>query len=104
MSAKTALARALNAELTAKQRADALQESSTYRLNPEELDIVAAIVADPQEPASVRRSALNVLQVAQFANPNFPKWRKKFTSLMVKLLDDKDTEFRGLGLEYLAKQ
>lgn len=103
MTNKAALAIAGDADEKAADRVNALESTDTIGYETADLDALAAVVLDATAALSVRRTALNQLLVAQFANPIFPKWRKKFTTALVKLMDDPISEFAEAALGQLVK-
>jgi len=103
MTNKAALAIAGDADEKAADRVKALESTDTTGYETADLDALAAVVLDAAAAVSVRRAALNQLLVAQFANPTFPKWRKKFITALVKLMDDPTPEFAEAALGQLVK-
>jgi hypothetical protein len=103
MTNKVALAIAGNADKKATDRVKAIESTEAVTYETADLDALAAVLVDTEAAASVRRAALQQLLVAQFANPAFPKWRKKFIAALVKLMDDPFPEFAEAALGQLVK-
>jgi hypothetical protein len=103
MTNKVALAIAGNADKKAADRVKAIESTEAITYETADLDVLAAVVVDTAAAASVRRAALDQLLVAQFANPTFPKWRKKFITALVKLMDEPSSEFAEAALGQLVK-
>jgi hypothetical protein len=103
MTNKAALAIAGNAERKAADRVKAIESTEAVSYEIADLDSLAALVVDTKAAASVRRAALHQLLLAQFANPMFSKWRRKFISALVKLMDDPTPEFAEAALGQLVK-
>ncbi len=103
MADKSAWGIAFDQKKTTAQRDQALESSQPTKYSPEELDQLAELVADRDCAEKLRNTALRMLFLARFSNPNFPKWRRKFTTLLVKLMNDPTPAFREAGLSELAK-
>jgi hypothetical protein len=103
MTNKAALAIAGNADGKAADRVKALESTDAIGYESTDLDALAAVVLDTTAAASVRRAAIKQLLVAQFANPDFAKWRKKFVATLVKLMDEPTPEFAEAALGQLVK-
>src|SRR5262245_50854727 len=78
MTNKVALAIAGNSEKKATDRVKAIESTEAGTYETADLDSLAAVVVDAGAALSVRRAALHQLLLAQFANPTFSKWRRKF--------------------------
>jgi hypothetical protein len=103
MTNKAALAIAGNADKKATDRVKAIESTEAATYETADLDSLAAVVVDAEAASSVRRAALHQLLLAQFANPTFSKWKKKFISTLVKLMDDPSPEFAEAALGQLVK-
>ncbi|HEX4608448.1 MAG TPA: hypothetical protein VH092_09600, partial [Urbifossiella sp.] len=103
MTNKAALAIAGNADKKAADRVKAIESTDAVGYEAADLEALAAVALDGTAAASVRRAALAQLLVAQFANPAFPKWRKKFIAALVKLMNDPTPEFAEAALGQLVK-
>jgi len=100
---KVALAIAGNAEKKATDRVKAIESTEAVTYETAEVDSLAAVVVDTEAASSVRRAALHQLLLAQFANPTFSKWQKRFITTLVKLMDDPKPEFAEAALGQLVK-
>lgn len=103
MTNKAALAVAGDADKKAADRVKALESTDAIGYETADLDALAAVLLDTTAAVSVRRAALNQLLLAQFANPAFPTWQKKFIAALVKLMDDPTPEFAEAALGQLVK-
>ena len=101
MTNKAALAVASDADKKAAERVKAIESTNSLEYESADLDALAAVALDATAAVTVRRAALNQLLVAQFANPTFPKWRRKFIAALVKLMDD--PQFADAALGQLVK-
>jgi hypothetical protein len=61
------------------------------------------LLQDTSEPAELRRTALQMLQLSSFNAPAFPSRRPEYLAALRSLVDDKDAELRQEAIAILAK-
>jgi hypothetical protein len=73
-------------------------------VNDENLPRVMQLLDDENEPAQVRRAALQALQTASFSVVTFAPMRSQYMAILRKVATDPDAELRASALGILARR
>lgn len=104
-TARAALAVATSARRPTEERIEALYEVPYFVGETEaNLESVLGVLRNKEEPVEVRLTALQTLQAATFASPDYESWRGDYIAALREVATDPDAELRQRALGILARE